>query len=128
MDKRQIGDLGESFAASYYEKTGYKVVCRNFTCRGGEIDVIAENDDTLIFVEVKTRKADSLTEPKQAVDKRKIHRLTVAANCFLAEKESEKQIQFDVFEVWQNNGKVFKFNRIENAFEGEDFSGRYDVF
>ena len=128
MDKRQIGDLGESFAASYYEKTGYKVVCRNFTCHGGEIDVIAENEDTLIFVEVKTRKADSLTEPKQAVDKRKIHRLTVAANCFLAENESEKQIQFDVFEVWQNNGKVFKFNRIENAFKGEDFSGRYDVF
>ncbi len=128
MDKRALGNKGESFAAEYYKKLGYSITAQNYSCRGGEIDIIAENDEYIIFVEVKTRSSNSLYSPAEAVDLRKQKRLTVAAMKFLSESESEKQPQFDVFEVYTQNERIYKVNRIENAFEAFDFGGRYDIF
>ena len=56
MDKRYIGDLGEDFAAKTLSDKGYIILSRNYTCRTGEIDIIAKDKDTFVFVEVKTRK------------------------------------------------------------------------
>lgn len=128
MDKKALGNKGEAFAAEYYSKLGFTVTAQNYTCRGGEIDIIAENDEYIIFVEVKTRSDGSLYSPSEAVDLKKQKRLTVAAMKYLAQTESEKQGQFDVFEVYINNNRIYKVNRIENAFEAFDFGGRYDIF
>ena len=128
MDKKALGNMGEEFAAEYYRKRGYRIAARNYICRGGEIDIIAENEEYIIFVEVKTRASDSLHSPSEAVDYKKQKRLSVAAMRFLSETEIEKQVQFDVFEVFTNNDRIYKFNRIENAFEAFDFGGRYDIF
>ncbi len=128
MDKRLLGNKGEAFAAEYYKKLGFTVTAQNYTCRGGEIDIIAENGEYIIFVEVKTRSDNSLYSPAEAVDFKKQKRLTVAAMKYLSENEIEKQPQFDVFEVYAHNARIYKVNRIENAFEAFDFGGRYDIF
>ena len=128
MDKKALGNKGEAFAAEYYKKIGYGITAQNYCCRGGEIDIIAENEEYIIFVEVKTRSSNSLYSPAEAVDMKKQKRLTIAAMKYLSENESEKQPQFDVFEVYAQNERIYKVNRIENAFEAFDFGGRYDIF
>ena len=128
MDKKSLGNKGEAFAAEYYKKLGFTVTAQNYTCRGGEIDIIAENGEYIIFVEVKTRSQNSLYSPSEAVDYKKQKRLSVAAMKYLAENDVEKQPQFDVFEVYTANERIYKVNRIENAFEAFDFGGRYDIF
>lgn len=128
MDKKALGNKGEAFAAEYYRKLGFTVTAQNYTCRGGEIDIIAENGEYIIFVEVKTRSSNSLYSPAEAVDFKKQKRLTVAAMKYLSENETEKQPQFDVFEVYTTNERIYKVNSIENAFEAFDFGGRYDIF
>ena len=128
MDKKSIGNMGEEFAVEYYRRLGFEITERNYICRGGEIDIIAEDGEYIIFVEVKTRSDNSLHSPAEAVDFKKQRRLTVAAMKYLSEKDCEKQPQFDVVEVFVNNGRIYKVNRIENAFEAYDFGGRYDIF
>ena len=128
MNKKELGDKGEDFAAEYYRKLGYEITARNYLCRGGEVDIIAEDDEYIIFVEVKSRSDNSLYSPAEAVDFKKQKRLTVAANKYLEETSAEKQPQFDVFEVYISNERIYKVKRLENAFEAFDFGGRYDLF
>lgn len=128
MDKKSLGNMGEDFAAEYYKKLGFTVTSRNYSCRGGEIDIIAENSEYIIFVEVKSRSQNALYSPSEAVNFSKQKRLSIAAMKYLTENESEKQPQFDVFEVYAQNDRIYKVNRIENAFEAFDFGGRYDIF
>ena len=128
MSKKAIGDLGESFATELYEKSGYTVTAKNYHSRYGEIDLIAESDDTLCFVEVKTRKLASLSYPAEAVDYRKQKKLTLTAMKYLCEFEAKKQPRFDVLEIWQQDGKIIRYNLLENAFTAEDFGGQYEIF
>ena len=128
MSRKTIGDLGESFAAEVYEKSGYTVVTRNYHSRYGEIDLIAENSDTLCFVEVKTRNFSSVGTPAEAVDYRKQKKLTLTAMKYLTEAECYKQPRFDVLELWQQDSKIVRYNLIENAFSAEDFGGQYEMF
>ena len=128
MDKKTIGDKGESFAARLYEKSGYTVVKRNYHSRFGEIDLIAESDAEICFVEVKTRKLSSLGNPAEAVDFRKQKKLTLTAMKYLGEVENFKQPRFDVLEIWQQDGKIMKYNLIKNAFYADDFAGNYEMF
>ncbi len=128
MDKKESGNKGEDFAAEYYRKLGFEIKERNYHCRGGEIDIIAENSEYIIFVEVKNRTDGALYSPKEAVDENKQIKLTLSAVKYLGENETDKQPQFDVFEVYSNGGRIYKYQRIENAFECFDFGGRYDIF
>lgn len=128
MNKAETGRKGEEFAAEYYRKKGYEITEMNYHSRYGEIDVIAENDTEIVFCEVKTRGSKTITNPSDAVDFKKQQKLTLTANRYLEKTGNEKMPRFDVFEVWQNEGRIYKFNNIENAFEAADFSGRYDVF
>ncbi len=128
MDKKKIGDLGESFAAEYFKKRGYSIAEMNYHSRYGEIDVIAENDEWVVFCEVKTRKASSMLSPADAVGKAKMKKLILTAMDYISKNDIEKASRFDVFEVWQNEGRIFKFNHIESAFDSEDFSSQYEIF
>ena len=128
MEKGIRGKQGEEFAAEYYRKLGYTVKAMNYHSRYGEIDVIAENDFNIVFCEVKTRSDGTRINPREAVDLRKQQRLTLTAFKYLEKTDNEKTPRFDVFEVWVNECRIFKFNNIENAFDAVDFSGRYDVF
>ena len=120
-DKKVIGDKGEDFAASYFEKQGYKIKARNVHSRYGEIDLIAENGDTVVFVEVKTRSHDSLDRAADAVTPAKQKKIILTALHYISENHTDKIMRFDVFEVYHANGRIYKFNHIKNAFEGSDF-------
>ena len=62
MTSAEIGSAGEKIAALYLEKKGYKILRRNFRVKGGEIDIIAENDDIISFVEVKSRSVHYISD------------------------------------------------------------------
>ena len=125
---QKTGAVGENFAAEYYESKGYEIVARNYHSRYGEIDVIAENDFYVVFCEVKTRSVKAIERPANSVGRAKIKKLTLTAMKYLSENDRDKQPRFDVFELWQSGGEIVKFELIEGAFQGEDFSGSYDVF
>ena len=116
-EKKETGDRGEDVCARYYEKHGYTVIARNFHSRYGEIDVIAESDTQLVFIEVKTRAEGQATLPCEAVDQKKMRRLTQTAQMFLTQYDKERQMQFDVFEVLTRDGRPVKCRRLENAFD-----------
>ena len=128
MDRGATGKKGEEFACEYYRKLGYDVRQMNYHSRYGEIDVIAENESNIVFCEVKTRSSSTKSKPCEAVDYAKQQKLTLTAFRFLTENACEKTPRFDIFEVWVNYGRIYKYNNIENAFEPSDFSGRYDIF
>ena len=116
-NKKLLGRRGEQAAADYLKKKKYKIVGMNFSCRFGEIDVIAENRDYIVFVEVKLRKSAAFAEAKEFVTAAKQQRVMTAAQLWLQRNETEKQPRFDVIEIYGEQGNIEKINHIENAFE-----------
>lgn len=115
---KQTGDKGESYAVKYLKKHRYKIRERNYRKPYGEIDIIAENKEFIVFVEVKTRKSNSLTAPIDAVNRKKQYRISKTADIYISENNIEKQCRFDVCEVYINsdNLKMTDINYIEDAF------------
>ncbi len=116
---KDIGRKGEKLAASYLKKHGYKIKAKNFLSSHGEIDLIAENDDFLVFVEVKTRKdvEENFTNyglPCEAVNKTKQKHIIFTARIYLQRYPTEKTMRFDVVEVFL--GENTHINHIEEAF------------
>lgn len=120
MDKAQTGRLGEDFAALFLEQNGYKITSRNFRTRLGEIDIIAEKDGIISFVEVKTRSQNSLYSPREAVTISKQKKIIKAASEYILLTKCEKQPRFDVFEIVckieKDDFKVISHCFLENAF------------
>jgi len=116
---REIGKLGEAWAADYFENLGYAIIKRNFSCKTGEIDLILQDvDDTYIFVEVKTRSGVMFGSPAEAVDYRKQQHIMRTAMAFLG--TDKYPMRFDVAEVFYNPGdepSLREIRHIENAFE-----------
>ena len=83
------GALGERLAREHLEGQGYTVLHSNYRCRWGEIDIIAEQDDTIVFVEVRTRRCLSYGTPQESLSKGKIARLTATAETYLQECKRE---------------------------------------
>ena len=119
MSSIVTGNWGEEKAASYLKRRGYRIVDRNCRYRQGEIDIVAEKRDLIIFVEVKTRKNASYAEAREFVTAAKQQRVIAAAQMWMQENACEKQPRFDVIEVYSPNGEQslhIKINHIENAF------------
>ncbi len=116
---QNIGEKGEEYTVKFLEKKKYKILERNYRKRYGEIDIIAENKNYIVFVEVKTRHKDSMTSAADAVNRQKQIRIIKTASLYLAENETEKFCRFDVCEVYINsdNLKLVDINYIEAAFE-----------
>ena len=112
-----IGKSGEEFTAEYLRKNGYIVIKQNFSNRFGEIDIIAENDEYIVFVEVKTRKYGAMVGGTEAVDAYKMSRIKNLSNDFLSKFETEKAPRFDVADVvYDDFDDKFSINYIESAF------------
>lgn len=116
---RSRGNNGEDFAADYYEKNGYRLLCRNFKGSHGEIDIIAEKDAYIVFAEVKLRAVLS-QKPAEAVDPEKMLHIVNTANEFLCEYRDNTYIaslktRFDVFEILAFDGKPKSYQLIENV-------------
>ena len=116
---RSRGNDGEDFAADYYEKNGYRLLCRNFRGSHGEIDIIAEKDAYIVFAEVKLRAVLS-QKPAEAVDSQKMLHIVNTANEFLCEYKDNTYIaslktRFDIFEILAFDGKPKSYQLIENV-------------
>lgn len=101
MNKRQAGAAGEARAAEYLEERGYRILERNYRDRAGEIDIVAMDQGTLAFVEVKYRRSGACGSPFAAVDGRKQRRIIGAARRYMYEKGlgTETDCRFDVVAV-----------------------------
>ncbi len=121
MDRRNgIGAWGETQAAKYLKKKGYRVLERNWSCRFGEIDLIAADRKYLVFAEVKLRKSDAFARAAEFVDWHKQNRLRRAAELWLSLHETELQPRFDVIELYAPEGENTKkpvINHLEDAFQ-----------
>lgn len=95
----KLGNLGEDLVAEYLRKCGYIIIKRNWRDRFGEIDVIAEKDEHIIFVEVKTRMDDPMVGGAEAVDRKKAERVRKTALLFLKKLHRPLTPRFDVAEV-----------------------------
>lgn len=100
MNTRAIGTQGESLAVEYLQKNGYKVLERNFNCRYGEIDIIAQHGNYCVFLEVKSRNTVAFGVPREAVNYHKQQRIISAAKFWLLKKRLVGvPVRFDVVEV-----------------------------
>lgn len=116
MDRKLLGRWGEQAAADFLKAKRYRITGMNYSCRFGEIDVIAENRDCVAFVEVKLRKNAAFAEAKEFVTPAKQRRVILAAEHWLAANPTAKQPRFDVVEIYGADGTIETINHIENAF------------
>jgi len=116
-ERLELGRFGEELAYKKIKRLGYKKIIRNYRCPQGEVDLIANDGDTLVFIEIKTRRDKSVGYAKEAVNARKRRQLSKVAlfymksnNCF------ETKARFDVIAVSLKGGKPL-IEVIRNAFD-----------
>jgi len=116
---RSLGQQGEKAAERYVMRKGWIVVERGFTARGGEIDLIAVDSSTIVFVEVKTRSSDRKGHPTEAVTLEKQRHLTRAAYSYLSKKQlGECSFRFDIISIiWPDTDQTPTIEHYPNAFE-----------
>ena len=119
-DSRLLGKWGERVAAEFLRSNKYSLIGVGYRTRLGEIDIIAENRKYLVFVEVKLRKDAHFSTARESVDRRKQEKIKKCAMLWLASNDTNKQIRFDVIEIYAPNGEKTNepvVNHIINAFE-----------
>lgn len=118
LNKRQkLGQEGESIAVRYLKKNGYKILEHNYRTKLGEIDIIAKEKETIVFVEVKARKSYLLGNPKWAVTPKKQRKISMVALFYLkATNQNYASARFDVVAIssMENNPSI---EIVKNAFE-----------
>ena len=109
-----LGTQGEELARTYLIRQEYTILHRNWRCKWGEIDLVARDGKTIVFIEVKTRKSDRLGSPLEAVDRRKQERLRVLALHYInSTGQSAPSYRFDVVGVDLAQNKI---SLIKDAF------------
>ncbi len=118
MTTSLLGKWGEAQAAEFLRKKGFQIISANYRTRFGEIDLIAENKSSVIFVEVKLRKNDKFASAYEFVTLAKQRKLRTTAELWLSENTTKKDIRFDIIEIYAPDGASGKYtiNQIENAF------------
>lgn len=111
--KKEYGNKGEALVVEYLMKKGYMILNRNWRCGHWELDIVAEKDGVIVFVEVKTRRRETL--PRDTISERQIRTLTQAAEMYLREMTQVKECRFDLVMV-NKTGDLSKIEHIESAF------------
>ncbi len=114
-EPRKTGLLGEIYASRYLRNKGYSIVAANFRTKSGEIDLIAETESTVCFVEVKTRKDGAFFDPAFAVDRAKEENVKSTAAAYISATKTSKFARFDIIEVIICENQ-YKIRHTENAF------------
>lgn len=119
-DNKKTGEAGEEIAANFLIARGYRIVERNFRCKGGEIDIIAREptDKSLIFVEVKARRSLAYGVPQLAVTPFKQRQITKAALTWLSvNRLHDQNARFDVIAILLHSDGNHAVDHIRNAFD-----------
>ena len=115
--RHALGAAGEALAAQHLEQQGFQIIARNHRCRRGEVDLIAEKGELLVFAEVRARSTSRFGSPEETVDARKQKRIVLAARDFLARfLGGERAVRFDVIAVLDApTGPIVR--HVPNAFD-----------
>ena len=113
--KDKLGELGEEIATKFLSDKGYLIRDRNWRYDKKEIDIIAQEDNLLVIVEVKTRKYDFIEKPEEIVNRQKERFLVEACEAYIREHKLDFETRFDVIFISYPERNV-KINHVENAF------------
>ncbi|MEW6163210.1 MAG: YraN family protein [Nitrospirota bacterium] len=114
---KTLGGRGESLAVKFLKGKGYKIIARNYKTPIGEIDIVAKDGNTVVFVEVKTRADDSFGYPFEAVNKKKRQKLRNLALLYLKRQGKESPVRFDVLSIFYRDSGKKDIEHIKDAFE-----------
>ena len=117
-NRKNLGKIGEILAYRYLKRHGYAILQRNYSTAMGEIDIIAEDRDTLVFVEVKMRRSDTYGFPYEAINPKKMKKLTMLARLYIKSKNLyNRKARFDIVSILRQGRSGKKSIRlIKNAF------------
>lgn len=118
--RAKLGALGEAAAEAHLLALGFRLVARNHRCPRGEVDLIMEQGDLLVFVEVRTRASDAFGAPSETISAGKRRRIVAAARDFLARRRGpDRELRFDVLSVVDAPGAPH-IEHIPAAFDADD--------
>lgn len=116
-----MGKAGETYTANWLRRQGYEILARNWRCRWGEVDIIAQKGEIVAFVEVKTRRPGAMVSGLEAVDRTKQKRLIRTAESWMQRTESPLQPRMDVATVtaedYHGQELISSFDYYPSAFE-----------
>ncbi len=117
MERKELGKKGEEIALRFLKKNGYRMIERNYICKMGEMDIIAREKDTLVFIEVKTRTSTEFGPPQLAVNASKQRQLSKVALNYLNERRlKDVKARFDVVAILLGQ-KGEEIELIKDAFD-----------
>jgi putative endonuclease len=117
--RKVLGTWGESLAVLHLEAHGYQVVVRNWRCPRGEIDIIVQNREEIIFVEVKTRRGKNMGSPEEALTKAKSDHLIELSKFYLAKNDLDVDWQIDLVAVEVDDQiRLLRLEHLPNAVLG----------
>ncbi len=114
-EHNDLGKLGEELAVEYLQKNGYDILETNYVFQKAEIDIIAQKDNILAIVEVKTRSSLDFGLPQDFVKPKKIQLLVKAVNEYVTSNDLDVEVRFDIIAV-HRDGKKFNIEHLEDAF------------
>lgn len=114
-ERNDTGRAGESFAQTYLKKKGYTILHTNWHWHHFELDIVATDGEWLVIVEVKTRSADYLTSPEEAVDRKKMKRIIAAADAYIRLFNISAPARFDIISLVKM-AEGYQVEHIEDAF------------
>lgn len=114
---RKIGKFGENAVCEFLKRNGYIIIKKNFTIRGGEIDIIAKKNNVIAFVEVKTRQPDSLVSGEDGITLTKRRNIIKTAERYILTLKGDYVFRFDVAVVEAKQQKILKLKYYAGAFD-----------
>jgi putative endonuclease len=119
MDRQEVGKLGEEAARKFLKKRGYRIRETGFRCRHGEIDIIAQKKDYLVFVEVRTKTNLEFGTPEESITQSKKERFIASALTYTSTQQNIPSLwRIDVVAIeLDDKGKTSRIEHIENAIE-----------
>ena len=114
-DHNELGKEGEQFAIEYLQKNGYLILEKNYRFLKAEVDVIAEKENTIIAIEVKTRSTDYFGDPQDFINQKKIKLMVSAMDNYVVDRDLDVEVQFDIIAIIKQKS-VFQIEHLKDAF------------
>jgi putative endonuclease len=114
-EHNELGKIGEKMAAEHLRKKGYNILKQNYVFGKAEVDIVAEKNNQLVFVEVKTRQSSYLSDPEFMVPMKKQKQVIKAADAYIKEFDLDMESRFDIITIIVNN-EYTKVDHLEDAF------------
>jgi len=111
----EFGKEGEELATAYLVEKGYRIICRNYRYLKGEIDIIAQKDNIIAIIEVKSRSSAYFENIAETVSKKKIRLLVTAEDYYVNTNKFEREVRFDIITILKKKNK-FLIEHLEDAF------------